>query len=123
MLTHHIFNIDLKAEFVLNNQQWLIGHKTKPNPNALYFPMNGISIPGKKNLSCFYTLQFEFIWIRIGEIIKLWNDIDFSESSTSQVSSIFLKRPVFIAKFSCFYVLIVQQKMNSIETFSSEQYT
>ena len=34
LFTNHIFNIHVKRDLVLNNQQWLICHKTKPKPKT-----------------------------------------------------------------------------------------
>ena len=50
-------------------------------------------------LTCFLQmrLRFKVSWMRIGQVIKLWNVIDFSKKPcTSQMISIFLKCPVYL---------------------------
>ena len=45
------------------------------------FPINGISISVKNQNIKHRILKFEIIWKKIGQVIELWNDISFSETS------------------------------------------
>ena len=54
-------------------------------------------------------LKFEIIWMRIGQVIRLWNDIDFSESvyggghipEPSDEKSIYYTQQIFVFQCNC----------------------
>ena len=50
-------------------------------------------------------LKFEIIWIRIGEVIWLHSDFNFSETlCTSPMISKFLKYPVYIIEYNILFI-------------------
>ena len=62
--------------------------------------MNGISIFEKKIKK--YVVKFEIIWMRIGQIIRLQNDIDFSEMCVweEQSHNVILVRAIYLKCFN-----------------------